>query len=71
VSRRLHPWEESAKIEVRLPAGLKMDAQRVAEEVAEERGEGDLSTWLRDLIRTAVSTHAAAAKNGRVKKQGS
>jgi hypothetical protein len=47
VPKRLSKNEETAKIDLKLPLSLK----RAAEEAASLDGDGDLSSWLRGLIR--------------------
>lgn len=42
--------EETQKIELRVPAALK----RQAESAAREHGDGDVSSWVRGLIRDKV-----------------
>lgn len=46
------------KIEVRMTADLK----RQATAVAQAEGDGDLSSWLRGLIRKAVAWHGFKEK---------
>lgn len=45
--KRLSKGEETAKIDLKLPVSLK----RAAEAAAEADGDGDVSSWLRGLIR--------------------
>lgn len=42
--------EETQKIELRVPAALK----RQAESAARQHGDGDVSSWVRGLIRDKV-----------------
>jgi hypothetical protein len=49
-NKKLSPQEPTQKIELLLPASLK----RQAKEAAQLDGDGDLSSWLRALIRAEV-----------------
>jgi hypothetical protein len=50
VPKRLSKNEETAKIELKLPVSLK----RAAVEAAAIDGDGDVSGWVRSLIRREV-----------------
>lgn len=57
----LSPGEKSVTIQVKLPPSLK----KIAVRMAQEDGDGDLSGWIRNLIRAAAKAKETPKAKGK------